>query len=149
MPVEVVAPAAVSRAPSPGLPIAQNRAAACEQDFSQHQWRAAIDSCTSAFEGAPSAAVALRIAHASFSHGQTSSAGKWAEKAVALGSDDADAFVLIGHSERQAGHPRAARSAYRHYLQRAPHGWHVSRVRAALRALASRKSSSQAVSAAE
>jgi hypothetical protein len=55
---------------------------------------------------------------------------------VALGTTDADAFVLIGHAERQAGHPKAARAAYRRYLRLAPRGWHASRVRGILRNLA-------------
>jgi hypothetical protein len=143
------APAPVAAAPTVARSeTAEDRAAPCEQDFSQHQWRAAIDSCTRAFEGAPSAAGALRIAHAHWSHGESASAGKWAARALELGSTDADAFVLIGHSERQAGHAQAAKVAYRQYLRRAPRGWHAARVRAALRQLGAREPS-QAVSAAE
>ena len=41
----------------------------------------------------------------------------WANKALALGSNDPDAFVLVGHAERQAGHSRAALAAYRRYLR--------------------------------
>jgi hypothetical protein len=141
----VLASAAISLPPLEVLPVqpaaappAENQGTPCEQDFAQHQWKAAIDSCTRAFEGEASAAVALRIAHAQWSHGQPMTAGKWAARALELGSTDADAFVLIGHSERQAGHARAARVAYHRYLRRAPHGWHAVRVRAALRELASR-----------
>jgi hypothetical protein len=107
----------------------------CDRDFGQRQWRAAIDSCTQAFESTPGPALALRIAHAHWSHGQVANAGTWASKALALGTTDADAYVLVGHAERQAGHPKAARAAYRRYLRGAPRGWHASRVRAALREL--------------
>src|SRR5204862_7305853 len=93
------------------------------------------DSCTRTFEASPSADVALKVAHAHWSHGEAAAAGTWAARAVELGTTDADAYVLIGHSERQAGHRKEAVAAYRHYLRRAPHGWHASRVRAAIRHL--------------
>jgi hypothetical protein len=146
LPIEP-APVAVAPALARSEPT-EDRAVPCEQDFSRHQWRAAIDSCTRAFEGTPSAAGALRIAHAHWSHGEPASAGKWAARALDLGSTDADTFVLIGHSERQAGHAQAAKVAYRQYLRRAPRGWHAVRVRAALRQLGTREPS-RAVSAAE
>jgi hypothetical protein len=146
LPVEL-APVVAPPAAASGATV-QNSAAACEQDFSQHQWKMAIDSCTRAFDGSPTAPGALRVAHAHWSHGESASAGKWAARAVELGSTDADALVLIGHSERQAGHPHAARVAYRRYLRRAPHGWHAGKVRSALRQMAAR-APSQAVSAAE
>jgi hypothetical protein len=136
-PVEVV-PATVA---TPTEVVAPAPAPPCEQDFSQREWRAAIDSCTRTFETAPSAAVALKVAHAHWSHGESAQAGRWAARAVELGTTDADAYVLIGHSERQAGHRQAAVAAYRHYLRSAPHGWHASRVRAALRQLRPRLAS--------
>jgi hypothetical protein len=139
-PEEAAAATAVALAPRAPGP--------CDTDFSQRQWRAAIESCTGAFEAAPDAAVALRIAHASWAHGNAAAAGTWAARAVAMGSADPDAFVLIGHSERQAGHRKAATAAYRRYLRQAPRGWHAGRVRAALRAIAPRPPS-QAVSSAE
>ena len=60
---------------------------------------------------------------------------KWAATAVALGTEDADAYVLIGHSERRGGHREEAIAAYRRYLDASPNGWHARHVRAALRAL--------------
>jgi hypothetical protein len=132
-PVEVV-PAAVP-AVAQAEAVAAAPVAPCEQDFSQREWRAAIDSCTKTFEASPSAGVALKVAHAHWSHGEAGQAGQWAARAVALGTTDADAYVLIGHSERQAGHRKAAAAAYRTYLRHAPHGWHAGRVRAALRQL--------------
>lgn len=109
--------------------------AQCKLDFAQHQWRALLGSCTRAFAVTPDATVALRIAHGNFATGDTLAAGKWAGKALDLGSKDADAWVLVGHAERLDGHPRAAVSAYRHYLRAAPNGWHAHNVRAAIRAL--------------
>jgi Flp pilus assembly protein TadD len=138
-PVEVVHPvnvATVEAALGPDL------SAACDQEFSTRQWRGAIDACTRAFESTPGPLLALRVAHAQWSHGHAADAGLWASKALALGSNDPDAFVLVGHAERQAGHSRAALAAYRRYLRLAPHGWNAPRVRAAVRRLAPRSDSS-------
>ena len=114
----------------PGQPLSP-----CEESFAQQRWRAAVEICTKVFEESPGAALALRIAHAHYSRGQTTPAGFWARTALGLGSKDADAFVLIGHSERQAGHTKNAADAYRRYLQSSPRGWHAKRLRAALREL--------------
>jgi hypothetical protein len=113
-------------------------AAQCEESFAQQRWRSAVETCTRVFEQTPGAAVAMRIAHAHYSRGQSAPAGFWARTALGLGSRDADAFVLIGHSERLAGHTRNAADAYRRYLQSSPRGWHAKRLRAALRELAPR-----------
>src|SRR5205823_2948459 len=110
-------------------------ASPCDEEFSRQQWRAAIDACSAAFDAAPTAPAALRVAHAYYSHGDPARAGTWASKAMELGSDDPDAYVLVGHSARHAGHPHTAVTAYRRYLRLAPHGWNASRVRAALREL--------------
>jgi tetratricopeptide (TPR) repeat protein len=110
-------------------------ATGCEDDFSRRQWRAAIESCGKAFETTPDAEVALKLGHAHWSRGEVARAGVWANRAVAMGTDNADAYVLIGHAEREAGNPANAISAYRRYLRLAPYGWHASRVRAAIREL--------------
>jgi hypothetical protein len=132
-------PAPVAAEPAPAVLAAEAAPAAppssCDDDFAHRQWRAAIASCTTAFGAAPDAAVALKIAHSQWSRGETARAGTWAARAVSLGTDNADAFVLIGHAERRAGHPTAAIAAYRRYLRRAPYGWHAVRVRAAIREL--------------
>jgi len=109
--------------------------ASCEEAFDAHRWRAAIASCEGVFAAAPEAGVALRIAHSYFASGLPTPAGTWAQKAVELGTEDADAFVLIGHAERQAGNPQSAIRAYQRYLEWSPRGWHARTVRAALRQL--------------
>jgi hypothetical protein len=126
---EPAAPAPVVAAIDPAL------TSACDTDFTRKQWKAAIASCGRAFEAGADARVAMKLAHAHWSHGQIPGAGKWAEQALALGTDDADAFVLIGHAERDAGHADAALAAYERYLRRAPAGWHAGRIRAAIRQL--------------
>jgi hypothetical protein len=110
----------------------------CEESFTQQRWRSAVETCTRVFEQTPGAALALRIGHAHYARGQATPAGFWARTALGLGSKDADAYVLIGHSERQAGHTKNAVDAYRRYLQSSPRGWHARRLREALRELAPR-----------
>ena len=134
VPPDVVAPQAALAAAA----VAAAAPSQCEQDFSQRLWRAATDSCEAAFTAAPDAATALKVAHANYARGRVRNAGKWASTAVELGTTDADAFVLIGHSERRAGHDDAAMRAYRRYLQESPNGWHARDVRAALRVLRNR-----------
>jgi hypothetical protein len=104
----------------------------CQEQFEGRRWHEAIDSCGLAFEERPDAATALRVGHAHWSTGHVAEAGLWANKAVELGTEDADAFVLIGHSEREAGHLKSALSAYRRYLRASPRGWHARNVRAAV-----------------
>jgi predicted Zn-dependent protease len=122
--------------------------ARCDEDFGRRHWRAAIDSCAQAFTAAPDAAVAMKLAQAYWAHDEAARAGKWASRALALGSDDADAFVLIGHAEREAGDAAAAITAYRKYLHRAPYGWHAVRVRAAIRELKAAAPTDETASAA-
>lgn len=147
-PVAVAAPAVAPAAPapveaaapveSPVPPVAPAEASAlsgCNDEFSKRQWRTAVATCTLAFEAAPDAALALKVAHAHWSRGETARAGKWAARALEMGSDNADAYVLIGHAERRAGNSEEAIAAYRRYLKAAPYGWHAVRVRAAIREL--------------
>jgi tetratricopeptide (TPR) repeat protein len=125
--LSAVAPAALAAEPPPADP------GSCLQDFEQRRWRAAVESCTLAFETANQATLALKVAHAHWARGDIRVSGDWAEKAVALGTTDADAYVLIGHARRRAGHADEAIAAYRQYLRASPRGWHVRTVRAALR----------------
>jgi tetratricopeptide (TPR) repeat protein len=118
-----------------GAAVASALATSCETDFSARHWRAAVESCAAAFDAGPDAALALKVAHAHFATDAVERAGSWAEKAVELGTADADAFVLIGHAERQANHPNRALAAYRRYLRASPQGWHAKSVRALVRDL--------------
>jgi hypothetical protein len=131
------APAAVETA----APAAE--ASACDEAFSRGQWRAAIASCTATFEADPAHGVAMKVAHAQWSHGQPAAAGQWAERALSLGTDNADAYVLVGHAARRARNAEKAIEAYRSYLRLAPYGWHAQRVRAAIRAMKANVSTGQ------
>ena len=125
-----VAPAAQAVAPAEA-----SQLSGCHDEFERRQWKAALASCTLAFEAAPDPALALKVAQSHWARGEVYRAGKWAKKSVELGTADADAYVLIGHAERKAGHGTEALAAYRHYLADAPYGWHAVRVRAAIRAV--------------
>jgi hypothetical protein len=110
----------------------------CQETFSQRLWKAAVEHCREAYAAQPDADVAMKIAHAFFARSRVRSAGLWARRAVTGGTQDVDAFVLIGHAERHAGRDRQAERAYRTYLRSSPKGWHARRVRAALRGLRER-----------
>jgi tetratricopeptide (TPR) repeat protein len=124
-----VAPAAAEQVMPPVLAAPEDPAARCEHDFKAHTWRVAIESCNAAFDATPSPALAMRVAHARFSHGDAAGAGAWAGNALELGSSDPDAYLLIGNAEQAAGKRRKAFAAYRRYLELAPRGWHAARLR--------------------
>jgi hypothetical protein len=134
-PAEPAAPVEAAPAVEPVAPAEASALSGCHDEFERRQWKSALASCTLAFEAAPDAALALKVAHAHWSRGEIYRSGKWAKKAVELGTDNADAYVLIGHAERKAGHGTEALAAYRRYLADAPYGWHAVRVRAAIRAV--------------
>jgi tetratricopeptide (TPR) repeat protein len=137
-PVETTPALAPIEAPPATTAVAPAEASAlsgCNDEFAKRQWRTAVAACTLAFEAAPDSSLAMKVAHAHWSRGETARAGKWAERAVELGTEDADAFVLIGHAARNAGNAEEALAAYRKYLKAAPYGWHAVRVRTAIREL--------------
>lgn len=111
-------------------------AARCQTDFAAHQWRTALESCGAAFEAEPSPALAMRIAHAHWAHGDAAGGGTWGQRALELGTKDADAYVLIGNAQHAAGDDTAALVAYRRYLELAPRGWHAARLRTVVKQLA-------------
>jgi tetratricopeptide (TPR) repeat protein len=125
----VVAPVMVPAAASP------EEQARCTTAYREKHWRVAVEACSLVFATAPDHQTALHLAHAQWARGQREQAGEWAAKALELGSQDADAFVLLGHAQRRAGRHEEAIRSYRSYLERAPRGWHAGTVRQALRAL--------------
>ena len=108
--------------------------AACHAAYDRHRWRSAVEACASAFEVAPrDASVAMKVAQAQHARAHYADAGDWARRALALEDADPDAYVILAHAERRAGHPAAVRNAYHQYLLLAPRGWHAAEARAALR----------------
>lgn len=122
-------PPAQVEATAPPVSEGETASARCEDQFKAHQWRSASTSCAEAFDSVPSPAVAMRTAHAHWAHGDPDGARTWAVNALELGSQDPDAYVLIGNAEQMAGKRQKAIAAYRQYLQRAPRGWHAERLR--------------------
>jgi tetratricopeptide (TPR) repeat protein len=130
-----IAPAAAEQLSLPVLAVADDPSALCDTHFMAHQWRVAMESCSAAFDATPTPALAMRIAHAHWARGDAAGAGAWGQRALELGTKDADAHVLIGNSERAAGKRAEAVAAYRRYLELAPRGWHATRLRTAIRTL--------------
>ena len=130
----------IARAPASAESIASAAAAralalaTCGNAYEGHRWRTAAEACAAAAEASPrEPALAMKVAQAQHARGHYADAGVWARRAIALEGADPEAFVILAHAERRAGHPAAANSAYRRYLSLAPRGWHASEARAALR----------------
>jgi tetratricopeptide (TPR) repeat protein len=98
-------------------------------------WRLSPEACARAFEADPTnAPLALAIAHAEHGNGRLAVAAQWANRALALDPNAAEAYVMIGRADAKDGRHDDARAAYRHYLELAPRGWHAAEARAAVRA---------------
>ncbi|HXJ18683.1 MAG TPA: hypothetical protein VMT03_00510 [Polyangia bacterium] len=131
------APTPDSAAPSAIAQDASQRAlqAGCDTDLVRSTpWRLSPEACARAFALHPNdSALALAVAHAEHAHGHLAEGAQWAKRALALDPDAAEAYVLIARADVADGRQEDARTAYRHYLQLAPRGWHHSEARAALR----------------
>lgn len=128
-------PAAAAPAPdkttaaAPGVVVETGE---CDAAFASRHWKAAAGSCAQAFDAAPDAGLALKVAHANYARGKLPDALTWARRAVEMDASAAEAYVIIGAAEQNAGRTEAAATAYRRYLQLAPRGWHARDVRAIL-----------------
>ena len=93
--------------------------------------RDATTACTAAVEANPDSpkAVAL-LAHAEFNRSHRKEALSWAEKAIKLDPKTADAYVIIGGVQQDAGRNADAKAAYRKYLELAPKGQYAADLRA-------------------
>jgi hypothetical protein len=140
------APALPSAAESPASPQelspvpAQAQAgdalgAAAGCDFgSTRPWRLSAQACARAFAADPTnAALALALAQAEHAHGSVTAAAEWAQRALALNPDAAEAYILIARAELKSGRSAEGRAAYRRYLELAPRGWHHAEARSATR----------------
>jgi hypothetical protein len=108
--------------------------ATCNSAYEDHVWPIATDACAHAADLHPrDAALTMKVAQAFHARGRYGDAGTWARRALALDGVDPEALVILAHAERRAGHPAAAKSAYRRYLVLAPRGWHAAEARAAVR----------------
>jgi hypothetical protein len=89
-----------------------------------------LASCPAAFAADPSAAgIAVALARVEFDRGRSAKALEWGRKAIAVDPNAADAYVFVGAGEQMAGHDKAAKDAYRRYLELAPSGRYARDVR--------------------
>ncbi len=131
-------------AEAPAVPAAEVAAAVatCNDAYEDRVWPIATDACARAADLRPrDPALAMKVAQAFHARGRYGDAGGWARRALALDGVDPEALVILAHAERRAGHPSAAKSAYRRYLVLAPRGWHAAEARAAVRANQEQRSS--------
>ena len=104
---------------------------ACQTAFNSGRMKDATAACTVAVQANPDSpkAVAL-LAHAEFNRSHRKEALSWAEKAIALDPKTADAYVIVGGVQQDAGRNADAKAAYRKYLELAPKGQYAADLRA-------------------
>jgi hypothetical protein len=120
---KVVAPAVAANDPD-----AQGR---CKKAISDKRNKEVLAACPDAFAADPSAAdIAVALAKIEFDRGRSVQAAGWGQKALAADPNVADAYVFIGGAEQNAGHRKAAKDAYKRYLQLAPGGRYAADLRA-------------------
>ena len=108
----------------------------CNKAIADRQKNRILTTCEEAFVANSRAAnIAGVLARIEFDRGRIAQAFEWSNKAIAANLDVADAYVYIGEAQQNAGHKRAAKDAYLHYLHLAPSGRYVADLRAALRSL--------------
>src|SRR5262249_21249018 len=107
---------------------------ACDTTLIRHApWRLSPDACARAFEAdSHNAKLALAVAHAAHVRGRSAEAAQWAQRALSLDANAAEAWVIIARAEAGGGRHEEARAAYQHYLELAPRGWHRAEARAAV-----------------
>jgi len=87
--------------------------------------------CPEAFAADSSDAdIAIALAKIEFDRGKSALAASWGQKAIVADPNAADAYVFIGGAEQSAGHRKAAKEAYKRYLQLAPGGRYAADLRA-------------------
>jgi hypothetical protein len=124
---EEAKPAAPSGATA-GAADAQSR---CKKAMSDKRSKEILAACPEAFAADSSAAdIAVVLAKIEFDRGRGAQASAWGRKALAADPNAADAYVFIGGAEQSAGHRKAAKEAYKRYLQLAPGGRYASDLRA-------------------
>ena len=116
-----------------GASDAQSR---CKKAISDKRNKEVLAVCPDAFAADSSAAdIAVALAKIEFDRGKSALAATWGQKAIAADPNAADAYVFIGGAEQSAGHRKAAKEAYKHYLQLAPGGRYAADLRAIVSSL--------------
>jgi type IV secretory pathway VirB10-like protein len=111
-------------------PAASPAVANCRKAMDRKRSKDVLAHCPAAFAAAPAADIAATLAKIEFDRGRGARALDWGKKAIALDATVAEAYVFIGGGEQMAGHEKAAKEAYRQYLELAPKGRYAADVRA-------------------
>ncbi|MEA2697180.1 MAG: hypothetical protein QOI66_1451, partial [Myxococcales bacterium] len=103
----------------------------CREAFSQGKMREATTVCTAAKDAnTESGDALLLLAHAEFNRNHLKEALQWAEKAIKADPNLAEAYVIFGGVQQDAGKNREAKWAYKKYLELAPRGQYAADLRA-------------------
>jgi periplasmic protein TonB len=123
-------------APAPVAGDASAGRARCKKAVTSRRPKDILSACEEAFTADPNAAdIAVILAKTEFDKGRSAQAMAWSKKALAVDPNQADAYVFIGGAEQSAGHNKAAKEAYKRYLQLAPAGRYAADLRAIIGSL--------------
>jgi hypothetical protein len=108
----------------------------CKKALSGRRTKEILVACAEAFAVDPTSVdIAVAMAKTEFDRGRTAQAFVWGKKAIAIDADAAEAYVFIGGAEQSAGHAKAAKDAYKRYLQLAPGGRYAADLRSVIGSL--------------
>lgn len=117
-------------------PDADDARSRCKKAIGGRRNKEILELCPSVFTSDPHASdIAVALAKIEFDRGRSAQAYAWSKKAIAANPDIADAYVFIGEAEQSAGHGKAAKEAYTHYLRLAPSGRYATDLRAIVNSL--------------
>jgi Tfp pilus assembly protein PilF len=103
----------------------------CREAFNQGKMREATTVCSAAKDAnTESGDALLLLAHAEFNRNHLKEALQWAEKAIKADPNLAEAYVIFGGVQQDAGKNREAKWAYKKYLELAPRGQYAADLRA-------------------
>ena len=139
-PVAKPAPVAEAAPLAEVAPVAEaepdNTQARCQDAIRGKRNKDILAVCPAAISEDPIAAdIAVALARIEFDRGRSTQASAWSKKAIAANPDAADAYVFLGGAEQNAGHGKAAKQAYQHYLRLAPAGRYAADLRAIVNSL--------------
>jgi CheY-like chemotaxis protein len=110
--------------------------AGCRQAFNEKRAKDAEVACIAAKDANPDSAEACALlGHALFNRKKRREALQWAERAVELDPNEADAYVIIGGVKQAADDKAGAKAAYKKYLELAPGGQYAADLRAIVNSL--------------
>ncbi len=93
--------------------------------------REAATACAAAKDAnSESGEALLLLAHVEFNRNHLKEALQWAERAIKADPNLADAYVIFGGVQQDAGRNREAKWAYKKYLELAPRGQYAADLRA-------------------